>query len=254
MEFENCYGDARRAAAYATLEFPGTYYLAFRDLPAILASHAGSRRALDFGCGTGRSTRFLKQQGFDVTGVDIAGAMLEKAREFDPAGDYRLLAAGDFSPLAGLRFDVILAAFTFDNVPEEEGKVSLFQSLRRLLAPDGRMINLVSAPEIYLHEWASFSTSAFPENRLARSGDIVRTIMKDVEDRRPVDDVLCTAEDYQRIYRQAGWKLAGSWSPLGKPDEPYAWISETEVAPWRIDLLAAGPESAGNRPGPGSNL
>ena len=33
--FGNVYEDEERARAYATLEFPGTYYLAFRDLPAI---------------------------------------------------------------------------------------------------------------------------------------------------------------------------------------------------------------------------
>jgi hypothetical protein len=51
--FVNVYDDRARAAAYARLEFPGTYYLAFRDLPAILAEHVQGRQAVDFGCGTG---------------------------------------------------------------------------------------------------------------------------------------------------------------------------------------------------------
>ncbi len=33
MDFRNCYDDDAYAAAYAKLEFPGTYCLAFRDLP-----------------------------------------------------------------------------------------------------------------------------------------------------------------------------------------------------------------------------
>ena len=32
-DFSNVYADAERAASYADLEFPGTYYLAYRDLP-----------------------------------------------------------------------------------------------------------------------------------------------------------------------------------------------------------------------------
>ena len=36
MDFANVYEDTRRAAAYANLEFPGTYYLAYRDLPDII--------------------------------------------------------------------------------------------------------------------------------------------------------------------------------------------------------------------------
>lgn len=55
--FSNVYDDKARADAYAKLEFPGTYYLAYRDLPAIISEHVKGAAALDFGCGTGRSTR-----------------------------------------------------------------------------------------------------------------------------------------------------------------------------------------------------
>jgi 2-polyprenyl-3-methyl-5-hydroxy-6-metoxy-1,4-benzoquinol methylase len=72
VTFANCYADATRAQAYATLEFKNTYHLAYRDIPAILGEHVRGRKSLDFGCGTGRSTRFLRQHGFEVTGVDIA--------------------------------------------------------------------------------------------------------------------------------------------------------------------------------------
>jgi hypothetical protein len=34
IPFANTYADPSRAAAYAGLAFPGTYHLAFRDLPA----------------------------------------------------------------------------------------------------------------------------------------------------------------------------------------------------------------------------
>ncbi|HJQ66323.1 MAG TPA: class I SAM-dependent methyltransferase, partial [Gemmatimonadales bacterium] len=108
--FSNVYDDRRRAGAYATLEFPGTYYLAFRDLPAILTSHVRGTRALDFGCGAGRSTRFLRGLGFDVVGVDIAAHMLERARERDPQGDYRLVADGDVGSFEAAAYDVVLSA------------------------------------------------------------------------------------------------------------------------------------------------
>jgi hypothetical protein len=38
----NCYEDANRANAYATLEFANTYYLAYRDLPEILSAHVSA--------------------------------------------------------------------------------------------------------------------------------------------------------------------------------------------------------------------
>ena len=64
MEFENVYEDPRRAEAYAKLELPGTYYLAYRDLPKIISLAVKGKNAMDFGCGTGRSTRFLQKLGF----------------------------------------------------------------------------------------------------------------------------------------------------------------------------------------------
>ena len=52
--FANVYDDQARADAYATLEFPGTYFLAYLDLPAIIGEHVHGKIALDFGCGAGR--------------------------------------------------------------------------------------------------------------------------------------------------------------------------------------------------------
>ena len=69
MDFINCYDDVSRADAYATLEFANTYYLAYRDLPAIMSEHVTGTKVLDFGCGAGRSTRSLRKLGFNVTGV-----------------------------------------------------------------------------------------------------------------------------------------------------------------------------------------
>ncbi len=235
--FSNVYNDDVRADAYAKLEFPGTYYLAYRDLPAIIRQHVRGRRALDFGCGTGRSTRFLRELGFDVVGVDIAAHMLQRARERDPETEYRLVPDGDLASLAPGNYDLVLSAFTFDNIPTMERKVALFRALGQLLNDGGRIVNLVSAPEIYVHEWASFSTMDFPENRAARSGDKVRIVMLDVEDRRPVEDILWTDEAYQEVYGRSGLVPMQHFRPLAQPSEPFSWVSETTVAPWVIYVL-----------------
>ena len=236
MGFRNVYQDRRRASAYATLEFPGTYHLAYRDLPALYRAHVRGTRALDFGCGAGRSTRFLKRLGFEAIGVDVSADMIAQARERDPAGDYRLVADGDFAGLpAG--FDLVQSVFTFDNVPGREHKAALFAGLAARLAAGGRIVSLVSSPEIYLHEWTSFSTAAFPGNRTARCGDPVYVVMKDVEDRRPVEDVLWPHQDYLDVYARAGLRVITEHRPLGREDEGIAWVSETRVAPWAVYVL-----------------
>jgi SAM-dependent methyltransferase len=236
MTFRNVYEDAERADSYSRLAFPGTYFLAYRDLPAIIANHVGGRRAFDFGCGAGRSTRFLRRLGFETVGVDISADMIRKAREIDLLGDYRLVEPARLTGVVAGAWDLVFSAFTFDNIPQK-GKVAHFRDLARLLTPEGRIVNLVSTPEIYTHEWASFSTRDFPENRQATSGDVVRIVMTDVADRRPVEDVVCSKASYLEIYREAGLEVVASDEPLGREDEPFAWVDETRVAPWRVDVL-----------------
>ena len=238
MPIANTYADPQYAEAYARLEFPGTYSLAFRDLAEALARHARGPAALDFGCGAGRSTRFLRRGGFEATGVDIAEEMLRRAREQDPTGEYRLVPDGDLGCLADISFDIVLSAFTFDNVPTRDHKLRILRELRRVLRDDGTLLNLVSAPEIYTHEWVSFSTRGFPENRHAASGDTVRIVNLAVADRRPVEDVLWTDDAYHEVYRAASLVVVETLRPLARPGDPFPWVSETTIPPWVVYVLA----------------
>jgi SAM-dependent methyltransferase len=239
MEFHNTYEDRRRAAAYDELGLGGTYDLVFRNLPALLQRHVGGGRALDFGCGTGRSTRFLQRLGFRTRGIDISRQMVAIAGRRDPEGDYLDIEDGDFGALPGGGFDLVHSAFTFDNIPGFERKVRLLRGLRSLLAADGVLVNIVSTPEMYRHEWATFSTRDYPENRSAKCGDVVRIVTTEYSDARPVEDILWPHEDYLRVYRQAGLAMMQVERPLARGDEGIAWRSETSVAPWAIYLLRA---------------
>lgn len=236
-EFVNVYEDDRRADAYADLGLPGTYYLAYRDLPELIRRHVTGTAALDFGCGTGRSTRFLRALGFDVLGVDVAPSMLERARRRDPRGDYRLVGDGDLSGLAEHAYDFVLSVFTFDNIPTLEKKVALFDSLGSLLGETGRIVSLVSAPEIYVNEWASFSTRQFPENRAAATGDRVRIVMLDVPDSRPVVDIVWPDEAYLDVYKRSRLRPVEVHRPLGHESEPFEWVTETRISPWVVWVL-----------------
>jgi len=239
VAFENLYNEGGRAAAYARLGFANTYYLAYRDVPRILAKHVEGKKAFDFGCGTGRSTRFLRELGFNVIGFDVSAQMVQQARSLDPAGDYRLADAGGLTAFGAGAFDLVLCAFPFDNIAGFETKVALLRDLGRLLTPAGKIVNIVSSPEIYWHEWASFTTRAFPENRSAKSGDVVRIITTDLPGVAPVEDILWTEESYRSVYDQAGLRVVEMRKPLADGTEPFRWVNETKTAPWTIYVLAA---------------
>jgi SAM-dependent methyltransferase len=237
QNFENSWDNQTRAEAYSRLEFPNTYYLAYRDLPEIISKHVEGNRALDFGCGTGRSTRFLKRLGFNVTGVDISGEMIDIARNFDVSGDYQLVSNGKYNHLGTNQFDLVQSVFTFDNIPGWDNRMNILTGLRNLLKASGRIICLDSTPELYINECASFTTKDFPENREAKTGDIVRCIMHDVEDKRPVEDIFWTVSDYEKLFTLSGLEIEATYKPLGYDNEPYEWLSEKKIAPWMIFVL-----------------
>ena len=237
--FRNVYDHADYAASYAALDWQGTYSLLERDLPAILEEHVAGRRALDFGCGAGRSTRFLRACGFEVEGVDVSESMLDAARAADPGGTYRLLSEKELEQLSPA-FDLVFAAFPFDNIPSER-KLEILRALRRCLTPASRVINIVSSPEIYTNEWMTFSTRDYPENAGARDGDVVRIVTRQFVE--PAEDVLCSDRTYAELYERAGFSQLATYRPLGRPDDGQSWLSELTIAPWVIYVL--GPNATG---------
>jgi ubiquinone/menaquinone biosynthesis C-methylase UbiE len=68
--------------------------------------------------------------------------MLRIARVRDPSGDYRFVPGDNLSEFAAGSFDLVLSAFTFDNIPAAT-KVRIFTDLQRLLTPKGVILNLV---------------------------------------------------------------------------------------------------------------
>ena len=150
-------------------------------------------------------------------------------------GRYLLVRDGDLDRL-DCDFDLVLAAFPFDNIPNTR-KTDLLRSLAARLAPAGRVLNVVSSPEIYSHEWTSFSTRAYPENAQARDGDIVRIVTCEFEHARPAEDILCSPDSYRTIYERCGLNVVATYRPLGTKDDGPVWVSEMQVAPWTIDVL-----------------
>src|SRR4029079_13825120 len=95
------------------------------------------------------------------------------------------------------------------------------------------------AAEIYVNEWASFSTRDFLENRHARDGDRVRIIMLDVPDRRAVEEVVCSDAHYLRLFESAGLRVIDVRRPLATGKESTRWISETTTAAWTIYVIGS---------------
>ena len=218
------------AGQYGEAEFVGVIYLAFRDIPALIAEHATGKAALDYGCGAGRSTRFLEANGLEAVGVDISEAMLAEALEQDPTGAYHRIVDGRL-PFGDDAFDVAFSSFVFFEMSSIEQMTEAAAHIRRTLKPGGCFILLIGAEELYDHEWTTVKVD-FPENKGRVSGSRVKVHLTDVD--LELFDYYWTDADYRTVLGGAGFTEIVLHQPLGVPEDGIDWITEDKVPPFSI--------------------
>ena len=101
---------------------------------------AARARALDFGCGVGRLTRALAERFDEVLGLDLSGAMVERARELNadrPNCRFEVNATAELPALGNGSFDLVLSLITLQHVSDRAAVRSYLRELARVLAPGG---------------------------------------------------------------------------------------------------------------------
>ncbi len=109
----------------------------------------GFGTALDVGCGEGRFCRIMRDLGIRTVGVDPTAALLDVARQRDPAGDYRLGTAEALDG-AGEPFDLVVSYLSLIDIPD------LAAGLQQMVAavrPGGTLL---------IANLTSFNTAAMP--------------------------------------------------------------------------------------------
>lgn len=229
------------AHEYAALGFEGTLFLAVRDVPALLHKYARGNKALDYGCGPGRTTRFLKKLGLTTVGVDISPDMLKEASLRDPSGEYRHIQSGQL-PFADASIDIIFSSFVLVEVPTVDEIAAIMAEMNRVLKPDG-IIMIVTATLNHLKaKWVSLDYD-FPENdRPIQSGDTVKVFIRGTN--VTLYDYYWTEQDYAQAFQQAGLQIIQADKPLGHAEDPFEWQDEKEKAALLIYTLSKAPTTA----------
>lgn len=225
----------KHAGEYAELGIEGTYYLAFRDVPELLQKYVSGKQALDYGCGAGRSTRFLQSLDFDTIGVDISNDMLEQARFKDKSGRYHHIQSGQL-PFEDSSFDLIFSSFVFLETSSLDEIEEILSEMKRVLKRDGFITIVTSPTEGYGSNYVSFSYD-FPENaKTFQSGDTVKLLIKGTG--MILHDYYWTEQDYAQAFSNVGLKITELLKPLGCDDDPIEWLDESKVSPMLIYVLA----------------
>ena len=219
------------AGSYSNLEIEKTYFLAFRDIPKLIKRYSSGRRALDHGCGAGRSTRFLKSLGLQAIGVDISKDMLREAVQKDPCGDYRLISEDSIQGIESESVDLIFQSFALLEYPSLELMASSFREFHRVLCDSGIAIVITASEEGFKYDWASFLCK-FPENENLKSGEQAKVLVRDTD--IIFQDYYWTDYDIRNVFKSCGFEILTLHHPLADGTEPYEWVSELEHSNWSI--------------------
>ncbi|MGP1384312.1 MAG: class I SAM-dependent methyltransferase [Thainema sp.] len=221
---------------YSKLQIENTYFLAFRSVAELLGRYLGndsnSKRTLDFGCGTGRSTRFLHSLGLDTVGVDINPFMLSRARQA-MEGDYYLLDSEQL-PFAAKHFDIIFQSFVLLEYSSIAQMTDSFEEFHRVLADDGLITVVTGSEDYYRHDWLSFEMGDTQEQTL-ESGCQVQVSIRGTD--VVLFDYYWTDSDYRHVFQQTGLEVVDVVQPLAQGDEPFNWVNECEFPCWSIYVL-----------------
>ena len=218
------------AELYSQYKISGTPYLPYRDMPAILKKYTPGTLSLDYGCGTGESTLFLKSQGYKVIGVDINDEMIKIAESRDHNGKY-IIVDGLNLPFDDNFFDLVFCSFVLLEISKRELIYSVVKEIKRVLKNNGIFISIGANQNTYSKNWFSLNTN-FDENKNPISGNNVKIEFK--KENFAIYDYYWDDEDYKSIFEEAGLLVLDIHHPIGTKNDGVSWIDEMQYAPSSI--------------------
>jgi len=90
-----------------------------------------SGKALDLGCGNGKTVSTLLDDGYDVTGVDFSEVAIGSCRKSFPNSDFRVSSVTEL-PFGDCEFDYVTAVHVLEHLDDE--------SLGRTVSEIGRVL------------------------------------------------------------------------------------------------------------------
>lgn len=207
-----------------------TGFLGYRDLPKIIGRHVEGKRALDYGCGTGYSTKILADLNFITVGVDISERMLSEARENYKSLSFKKIDHGSL-PFDDNFFDLVLSTFVLFDIPSFSLLELYLKEAQRVLKPQGKFIAATASEYFHKHNWLTAKTDCEANQKLTSENSFkVYSVELDVH----FNDFVYTHDDYLRAFRKTGLSFEALYQPLGKNSDGIVWETEWDLPPFSI--------------------
>jgi SAM-dependent methyltransferase len=209
-----------------------------------LVTAGGHRTALDVGCGEGRFCRMLQAAGLHTVGVDPTARLIERARELDRGGDYRIGHAESLD-VSDAQFDLVVSYLSLIDIADAAAAIG---EMARVISPGGTLLiaNLTGFN-------SAGQTLGWSDDAMAASGFAIDHYLEERADwigwqgiriqnwHRPLSR-------YMTLLLQSGLVLTHFSEPVPSGGDP-ARVARYRRAPWFLIMSWRKPDGSPTRPG-----
>ncbi|HCU00110.1 TPA: hypothetical protein DIC20_00215 [Candidatus Dependentiae bacterium] len=212
------------------------WFLGFFNVYKYLSSPSGDikgKTVLDYGCGTGKFCRFLKDKGARVIGVDVSSDMLQIAKTISTDDiAYHHIQSGclDFIPSNSIEYVTVNFVLCILNLESEMLKI--LKELQRVLKADGKLVMLnVNWEQAQNREFISFKPEPVKELSPGQHLHITLKGKNPIQ----VEEHFWPITSYCCLFKQAGLSIEMVDQPKASEDDKgHPWLDECNYAPFSI--------------------
>ena len=189
------------------------------------------KKILDYGCGSGKFSRRMRDLGALVTAVDVSENAIERAKQRDKTNIYyRVIENDDLSFMNNNSLDEAVATFVFCTMQQDDQVRNITSQIYEKLNPEGYITILEPHPEALGYEFVSMKRER-PEK--VKSGTPIKVQLTGME--TPFYDYWRSIDDYARILDETGFKVETIKEPIVEncPNETF-WKDERIQPPLLI--------------------
>jgi len=226
---KDLYHDVAKAYAeysqYAKTEWTLGYSVIFD-----LLGEVSGKYILDYGCGEGKFSRFLKKNGASIIGVDVSESMIKQAQFQEKEGiEYRVIESGNLSFIPDKSIDVAVMCFVLSTLNDRKHMFQILQEIYRVLSTDGQFIIMNNNWEV--SHGRSFISFEILEEVPLKPGMAMSVKLKT---KPPVylDDYCWPKKFYKELLEEVGFQAVEILEPtISIDDTTQKWLDEKTNSP-----------------------